>query len=70
MGKCAAAACHRQRIPCLFPCLFPLYLAEFSPMRRALLFVTPHAIAVSGDSVLYIAGTGGQRVVKYSRRAP
>ena len=33
-------------------------------------FVTPHAIAVDGDSVIYIADTGGARVVKYARRTP
>jgi peptidylamidoglycolate lyase len=47
---------------------------DFHPVSQipfdSALFVTPHAIAVSGDSVLYIADTGGARIVKYARRAP
>ena len=31
-------------------------------------FVTPHAIAVQGDSVIYIADTGGRRVLKFVKR--
>ncbi len=31
-------------------------------------FLTPHAIAVVGDSVIYLADTGGQRITKFVRR--
>lgn len=30
--------------------------------------VTPHAIAVQGDSIIYLADTGGQRITKFVRR--